>query len=78
MIVKQGSGPNRGRSPVEWEEIPSVRPSIGPPRDQGGPSQALESQILALGGPSQAVGGQSQEDLSRAQGSLHQALGGLC
>ena len=28
--VKQGSGPDRGRSPVEWGEIPSVRPSVPP------------------------------------------------
>ena len=27
MNVKQGSGPDRGQSPVEWGEIPSVRPS---------------------------------------------------
>ena len=25
MNVKQGSGPNRGRSPVEWGDFPSVR-----------------------------------------------------
>ena len=25
-----GSGPNRGQSPVEWREIPFVRPSIHP------------------------------------------------
>ena len=31
MNGKQGSGPYRGRSPVEWGEIPSVRPSIPPP-----------------------------------------------
>ena len=91
MNVKQGSSPDRGRSPVEWGEIPSVRPSVRPPRGlsqaQGGPSQvlggprqALEGQIQALGGPSQALGGQSQglEGLSQAQGSLSQALGGLC
>ena len=69
MNGKQGSGPDRGRSPVEWGEIPSVRPSVRPPRGlsqaQGGPSQvlggprqALEGQIQVLGGPSQAVGGQ--------------------
>ena len=28
--VKQGSGPNRGRSPVEWGEILFVRSSIHP------------------------------------------------
>ena len=25
---KQGSGPNRGRSPVEWGDFPFVRPSV--------------------------------------------------
>ena len=76
MNVKQGSGPDRGQSPVEWGEIPSVRLSIhpsvrppprgltqargGPSQAQGGPSQALGGQIQALGGPSQAMGGQSQ------------------
>ena len=54
MNVKQGSGPDRGRNPVEWGEILSihlsVRSSIRPPR---GLSQARE-------GPSQAQGGSSQ------------------
>ena len=31
MNVKQGSGPDRGRSPAEWGEIPSVHPYIRPP-----------------------------------------------
>ena len=26
--VKQGSGPDRGRSPVEWGDFPSVRTSV--------------------------------------------------
>ena len=26
--MKQGSGPGRGRSPVEWGDFPSVRPSV--------------------------------------------------
>ena len=30
MNGKQGSGPDRGQSPVEWGEIPSVRPSAPP------------------------------------------------
>ena len=25
-----GSGPDRGRSPVEWEDFPFVRPSVRP------------------------------------------------
>ena len=25
-----GSGPGKGQSPVEWGEIPSVRPSVSP------------------------------------------------
>ena len=27
---RQGSGPDRGRSPVEWGDFPSVRPSVSP------------------------------------------------
>ena len=89
MNVKQGSGPDRGRSPVEWGEIPSVRSSVrpsipprglsqalgGPSQAQGGPSQALGGPIQARGGPSQAKGSQSQvlEGLSQAQGGLSQA-----
>ena len=75
MNVKQGSSPDRGQSPVEWGEIPSLRLSIclsvcplrglsqaqgGPSQVLGGPSQVLGGQVQALGGPSQAVGGQSQ------------------
>ena len=33
---KQGSGPNRGRSSVEWGEIPSVCPSIRPSHSGAG------------------------------------------
>ena len=74
-----GSGPDRGRSPVEWGEIPFVRPFVRPPRGLsqaqggssqvlGGPRQALEGQIQVLGGPSQGLGGQGQalEGLSQA------------
>ena len=75
MNVKQGSGPIRGRSPVEWGEILSIRTSVrggqsqvlgAPSQVLGGPSQVLGGQVQALGGPSQAVGGQSQalKDLS--------------
>ena len=33
-----GSGPNRGQSPVEWEDFPSVRPPLeGPRASQAGP-----------------------------------------
>ena len=28
---RQGSGPDRGRSPVEWGDFPSIRPSVHPP-----------------------------------------------
>ena len=73
MNGKQGSGPDRGQSPVEWGEIPFVCSFVcssipprglsqaqgGPSQVLGGPSQALEGQIQALGGPSQALGGQS-------------------
>ena len=27
---RQGSGPDRGQSPVEWGDFPSVRPSVHP------------------------------------------------
>ena len=30
MNAKQGSGPNRGQSPVEWGEIRFIRPSVRP------------------------------------------------
>ena len=36
--LKRGSGPDRGRSPVEWGDFPSVRPSV-PPRLALRPSQ---------------------------------------
>ena len=64
-----GSGPNRGQSPIEWGEIPSIRLFVhltpkglsqaqgGPSQVLEGPSQAQEHQIQALGGPSQALGG---------------------
>ena len=75
LNLKQGSCPDRGQSPVEWGEIPSICPSIcssnypPPPiglgQAQEGPSQALGDPIQALGGQSQALRGQSQ------------ALGGL-
>ena len=48
MNVKQGSGPNRGRGPVEWREIlfvhpfvrpPSLRPEPGPGRPKPGPGR---------------------------------------
>ena len=65
MNVKQSSGPDRGQSPVEWGEIPSIRssvrlsihPSICPPR---GLSQARGGPSKAQGGPSQALEGQIQ------------------
>ena len=28
--LKRGSGPDRGRSPVEWGDFPFVRPSVRP------------------------------------------------
>ena len=35
-LSKQGSGPGRGRSPVEWGDF---RPSVRPKRPLGSPSQ---------------------------------------
>ena len=46
MNVKQGSGPDRGQSPVEWGEIPSIPPGSGLP----GPG-------LGLSGPGSGLGG---------------------
>ena len=83
MNVKQGSGPNRGRGPVERREIlfvhpPSLRPEPGPGRPKpglNGSSQALGGPIQAIEGSSQALGGQSQalEGLNQAQGGSSQA-----
>ena len=41
MNVKQGSGPDRVRSPVEWGEIPSLRLSVrpSPQRPEPGPGR---------------------------------------
>ena len=46
-----GSGPGRGRSPVEWGDFPSVRPSVRPPM-----SQPIGPQTW-LGGPQTWLGG---------------------
>ena len=37
--VRQGSGPNRGRSPVEWGDFPSVRSSVRPFPPLGHPAR---------------------------------------
>ena len=66
-----GSGPDRGRSPVEWGDFPFVRSfvcsfvrSSVPPRGlsqaQGGPSQVLGGPSQALEDQIQALGGPSQ------------------
>ena len=50
-----GSGPNRGRSPVEWGDFPSVRPSIRTSvRPYVPPSRAQEPARQALDPASQA------------------------
>ena len=36
---RQGSGPDRGRSPVEWGDFPSVRPSVRPFPPLGQPAR---------------------------------------
>ena len=53
--LKQGSGPSRGRSPVEWEEIlPSVCPlppgPLNPLRGLEGPLRDLKSPLRGLEG----------------------------
>ena len=78
MNVKQGSGPDRGLSPVERGGISSVHMSICPPprglsQALGGPSQVLGDPSQTLEVENQALGG-----LSQAPGGLSQALGGLC
>ena len=61
LNLKQGSCPDRGQSPVEWGEIPSIRPfvrsSVHPPR---GLSQAWGGPSQVLGGPRQALEGQTR------------------
>ena len=59
-----GSGPNRGRSPVEWGDFPFVRPSIRlsirlsvpPSRAQEPARQALDPASQALEQARQALG----------------------
>ena len=36
---RQGSGPDRGQSPVEWGDFPFVRPSVHPPPPLGHPAR---------------------------------------
>ena len=49
-----GSGPDRGRSPVEWGDFPSVRPSVRPYVGPSPPSRAQEPARQALDPASQA------------------------
>ena len=80
-----GSGPGRGRSPVEWGEIPDsgFRPDSvripSPPQALGVLRQALGGLRQALGGLRQALGGLrlALGVLRQALGVLRQALGGL-
>ena len=47
-----GSGPGRGRSPVEWGEIPSVRSSVPPgglPAGSEGPPAGFEALPAGFG-----------------------------
>ena len=37
--LKRGSGPDRGRSPVEWGDFPSVRSSVRPFPPLGHPAR---------------------------------------
>ena len=56
---RQGSGPNRGRSPVEWGDFPSVRTYVctsvhSPPLELGwlaGPQTWLAGPQAWLAGP---------------------------
>ena len=49
-----GSGPDRGRSPVEWGEIPSVRPSVPP---LAGPQTLLAGPQTPPAGPQTLLAG---------------------
>ena len=46
-MQQQGSGPGRGRSPVEWDEIPSVRGEKSLARE-GGHVITLSDHIVGL------------------------------
>ena len=61
-----GSGPGRGQSPVEWEEIPSVRSSI-----------CLSVRSSPLGPPSLLEGLESPLSLDSLLGGLDRFLRGL-
>ena len=53
--LKRGSGPDRGRSPVEWGDFPFVRPSLRPSVRPSVPaSRAQEPARQALDPSSQA------------------------
>ena len=52
--LKRGSGPDRGRSPVEWGDFPFVRPSVRPSVRPFPPSRAQEPARQALDPSSQA------------------------
>ena len=51
---RQGSGPDRGQSPVEWGDFPFVRPSVCPSVRPSPPSRAQEPARQALDPASQA------------------------
>ena len=53
VITFLGSGHDRGRSPVEWGDFPSVRPSVHP-SVRTSPSRAQEPARQALDPASQA------------------------
>ena len=56
-----GSGPGRGRSPVEWGDFPSVRPSVRPSfRPSEGQTEGSEGQLEgAEGGTNERTNGQT-------------------
>ena len=51
---KQGSGPDRGQSPIEWGDFPSIRPSVSPSVLTINQLRGLQSQP---GGPKSQLGG---------------------
>ena len=75
---KQGSGPDRGWSPIEWGDLLSVRMYILPPWLAQSPAgQASGPASQASGPASQASGPASQASgqASKASGPASQALG---
>ena len=85
---RQGSSPDRGRSPVEWGDFPSVRlfpplghpawPEAQPARSEAQPAKLQDSglAVWASGHAGWPGGGNGQTDRQTNRKSLHST--GLC